>query len=342
MRDFVDEVEIRVEAGRGGDGCVAFRREKYVPRGGPAGGDGGDGGDVVILADGRLRTLLDLRPRRRVRAGSGEPGRGKQQNGRRGRDQEIRVPRGTVVTDSDSGRLIADLTGPGQRVVAARGGAGGRGNLRFASATNRAPREAEEGRPGEALDLRLELKLMADVGLLGLPNVGKSTLMRKITKARPKVAPYPFTTLAPVLGVCELGAFQSLVVADIPGLVEGASTGSGLGHRFLRHLERTAVLVHLLDPTAGRDGDPVEIFDLLNQELAAYSEALAGLPQVVALNKIDLPAARESAMDLAKAFDARGIRLHRISAVTGEGVKELLGALFETVAASGRTIDEDR
>jgi GTP-binding protein len=331
MRQFVDEVEIRVQAGRGGDGCVAFRREKYVPRGGPSGGDGGDGGSVVVEADERLRTLLDLRSMATVKAPGGQPGRSKQMNGRGGEDRVIRLPVGTVVIDADSGETVVDLVSGGQRAVVAQGGHGGRGNQRFATATNRAPRRAEEGRAGQERSLCLELKLMADVGLLGFPNVGKSTFIRRASRARPKVAPYPFTTLVPHLGVCELSDLRSFIIADIPGLVEGASEGAGLGHRFLRHLERTSVLLHLLDPTQVERGSGVEAFDVLNRELAAYSDRLAGLPQVVAVNKIDLPDVRALVPDMEESLAALGVSLHVVSAATGEGVGELLEILYRRV-----------
>jgi GTP-binding protein len=331
MQQFVDEVELHVQAGRGGDGCVAFRREKYVPRGGPAGGDGGDGGSVVVEADERLRTLLDQRATPEVKARPGQPGQSKQKNGRAGEDRVIRLPVGTLVIDAESGETIVDLVEHGQRHVIARGGQGGRGNMHFATSTNRAPRRAEEGWPGEGRSLRLELKLMADVGLLGVPNVGKSTFIRRVSRARPRVGAYPFTTLVPHLGVCELSDLRSFVIADLPGLVEGASEGAGLGHRFLRHLERTSVLLHLLDPCQTAPGSGATAFDTLNRELAAYSERLAGLPQVVAVNKIDLPDVREATGGLEAELAARGVPLHRISAATGEGVGALLEALYRRV-----------
>lgn len=331
MRHFVDEVEIRVQAGRGGNGCVAFRREKYVPRGGPSGGDGGDGGSVVVEADERLRTLLDLRSMAMVKAPNGQPGKSKQMNGRGGEDRVIRLPMGTVVIDADSQEVLVDLVDPGQRSLVAQGGRGGRGNMHFATSTNRAPRRAEEGLLGQQRSLRLELKLMADVGLLGFPNVGKSTFICRASRARPKVASYPFTTLVPHLGVCELSDLRSFVIADIPGLVEGASEGAGLGHRFLRHLERTSVLLHLLDPTQLEHGSAVEAFDALNRELIAYSDRLVSLPQVVAVNKMDLPDVRALVPDLEKALAIRGISLHGVSAATGEGVAELLEVLYRRV-----------
>ncbi len=333
MKQFVDEVEIRVQAGRGGNGCVAFRREKYVPRGGPAGGDGGGGGSVVVEADQRLRTLLDLRSMNLVKAASGQPGKSKQMNGRRGEDRVIRLPVGTVVIDTDSGEILVDLVEPGQRAVVAQGGDGGRGNMHFRTSTNRAPRKAEEGWAGEERSLGLELKLMADVGLLGFPNVGKSTFIRRASRARPKVASYPFTTLVPHLGVCELSDLRSFIIADIPGLVEGASEGAGLGHRFLRHLERTSVLLHLLDPTQVELGSAIDAFDSLNRELTAYSERLAELPQVVAVNKIDLPDVRALVPEIEESLATRGIPLFGVSAATGEGVGDLLEVLFRRVCS---------
>jgi GTP-binding protein len=323
---FIDEATIHVKAGDGGNGCVAFRREAHVPRGGPSGGDGGDGGSVVLVADPQLHTLLDFKYRRHFSAPRGQDGRNKDQYGKSGDDLVLPVPVGTVVCDADSGEVLADLDGPGARVIAARGGRGGQGNIHFATAWNRAPREATPGTAGEARALRLELKLLADVGLLGFPNAGKSTFISRVSRARPKIADYPFTTLQPNLGVVDLGDERQLVVADIPGLIEGAADGAGLGHRFLRHVERTRVLLHILDasPLAGPDRDPVSDFDILNRELARYAPELADRPQVVALNKLDITEVRERWDELANTFAHRGIRLHGISAATGQGVKELL------------------
>lgn len=324
---FVDEARIWVESGRGGDGASHFRREKYVPRGGPDGGDGGRGGDVVLVADPRLRTLTDLTYRRRYRAQGGVPGRTNERRGRNGAGCVIRVPVGTVVLESD-GELIADLSVPGQSAVVAIGGRGGRGNAHFATPEHQAPRLRERGEPGQGRWLRLELKLLADVGVVGMPNAGKSTLIARVSAARPKIADYPFTTLAPNLGVVRVSEDRSFVMADLPGLIEGAHTGAGLGDRFLRHIERTRVLVHLLD-LAAEERDPVTDFDTLNRELAAYSATLAERPQLVGANKLDLPLAQARFPECRDAIEARGYRVFGISAVTGQGLSELMGALAE-------------
>lgn len=320
---FVDEAKIWVKGGDGGRGCVSFRKEKYVPRGGPDGGDGGKGGDVVMVADPHLRTLLDFKYRQHYRAANGGHGRGKRQHGRNGEDLLLRVPVGTVVKDEQTGELIADLSEPGQRVVVARGGKGGRGNARFATPTRQAPRFAEEGSPGEERWLRLELKLLADVGLVGYPNVGKSTLLRRISAARPKVAPYPFTTLVPHLGVVSYREGKEFVVADIPGLIEGAHKGAGLGTRFLRHIERTLLLLHLLDLSDHR-GDPFSLYEGVRRELASFNPLLTEKPEIVVLNKIDLPEIRSRIEEVRRTFEARGLPFFAISAHTGEGVKELV------------------
>jgi GTP-binding protein len=327
---FIDEAKIHVTAGDGGDGCVAFRREAKVPRGGPSGGDGGNGGSIVIVADPGLATLLDYRYRRHYKAERGENGRGKDQYGKSGEDLVLRVPVGTLIVDDDSGETLADLAEPGARLVACRGGTGGKGNIHFATPWNQAPRTAEPGTPGEVKTLRLELKLLADVGLLGFPSVGKSTFISVVSRARPKVADYPFTTLVPNLGVVQLGDERSFVIADMPGLIEGAADGAGLGLRFLRHVERTRVLLHLLESsvTAGPDREPLRDHDALNLELARYAPELAERPQIVALNKIDLTETREAAPAIQAAFAERGIELHLISAATGEGVTALLEAVW--------------
>jgi GTP-binding protein len=331
---FIDEVSIEVQAGDGGDGCAAFRREKYIPRGGPAGGDGGDGGDVVLTVDPGLSTLLDLSYPQAWRAKRGEHGRGKDQYGARGADREVRVPAGTLVYDADDGTLLADLRAPGERAVVAKGGHGGRGNKHFATSTNRAPRRAEPGRPGESRRLRLELRLLADAGLLGMPNVGKSTLIRAVSAARPRVADYPFTTLVPHLGVVRIDEETSFVLADVPGLIPGAHAGHGLGTRFLRHLARTAVLVHLLDVSGLSGRDYVDDYDALQAELALASPELAAKPQLVVAGKLDLMETREHLVEARARFAARGITLHAVSGATGEGTKELMQLLARTVMAA--------
>ncbi len=325
---FVDEVELDLIAGDGGDGCVAFRREKFRPLGGPSGGDGGDGGDIVFVANTRLGTLMDLRYRKKIIATRGEHGRGKDQYGKGGDDRVVEVPVGTQVFDADSGALLFDLDDPGQSEVVARGGQGGRGNMHFATSTDRAPRKAEPGGAGERLRVRLELKLLADVGLLGFPNVGKSTLIARISRARPKIADYPFTTLTPNLGVVSRDVDRSFVVADIPGLIEGAAEGHGLGHRFLKHVERCRLLLHVLaiDPDPGRE--PVKDFDALTSELERFDPELAARPTLVALSKSDLPDTREAEAELREAMLERGRgEVYVFSAVTGDGLEALLNAL---------------
>ena len=335
---FIDEASVSVSAGDGGDGCVSFRREKFVPRGGPDGGDGGRGGDVVLVADRNLATLLDPRIRREYRASAGAPGRGANKSGRGGGDLVVRVPQGTLVRDLDApegAEPLADLTRDGERFVAARGGRGGRGNARFATATRQAPDFAEPGAAGESRRLQLSLKLLADVGLVGLPNAGKSTLLKSISKARPRVADYPFTTLYPVLGVAEL-SHRRFVVADIPGLIEGASEGAGLGDRFLRHIERTRVLVHLLDAGGAvlASRDPLDDYDAIRSELGAYEPSLLERTELVALNKIDLLPDRSVLDRTEAALRARGVPVWRISAVTHEGVPELLAAMLHALDAA--------
>ncbi|GIX46800.1 MAG: GTPase Obg [Candidatus Tectimicrobiota bacterium] len=332
---FVDIVKIFVRGGRGGDGCVSFRREKYVPRGGPDGGDGGDGGDVVVQSDDRLHTLLDLRYHTYNLAGRGEHGKGKNQHGKRGADLVIRVPPGTVLRDAHSGELLGDLQRHGERVVVARGGRGGLGNARFATATNRAPRQATRGAAGEERWLLVELKLIADVGLLGFPNAGKSTLISRLSAARPKIADYPFTTLTPHLGVVRLPNETTCVVADIPGIIPGAHEGKGLGLTFLRHVERTRCLVHLVDLAACEDGrSPWQDFVRLNHELACYSAEVAAKPQLVVATKLDLPLARERLPAVQAQFAAHGYELVPISAVTGEGIPMLLQRIAALLALS--------
>ena len=331
---FVDEVRVKVEAGDGGRGCAAFRREKYVPRGGPSGGDGGDGGDVVLAVDAGLSTLVDLSYPQHLRAGRGEHGRGKDQHGARGADLVLRVPPGTLVHDADTEEQLADLRRPGERAIVAHGGRGGRGNIHFRTATNRAPRRAEPGTEGERRALRLELRVLADAGLLGFPNVGKSTLIRAVSAARPRVADYPFTTLVPHLGVVRVDDDASFVLADVPGLIEGAHEGHGLGARFLRHLARTAVLVHLLDVSGLTGRDPLADFDAINRELVLASPALAAKPQIVVAGKTDLAETRERLPAVRAAFSARGITLHAVSGATGDGTRELMRVVGAAVGAS--------
>ncbi|HEX7622135.1 MAG TPA: GTPase ObgE [Anaeromyxobacteraceae bacterium] len=336
---FVDEVRIHVKAGDGGDGAIAWRREKFIPRGGPAGGDGGDGGDVVLAVDPQLMTLLDFRYVREHEARSGQHGLGSDMNGKNGEHLELRVPPGTVVRDAVSGELLADLSEPGQRMILAKGGRGGLGNMNYATSTNQAPRFAQPGTEGEEKDVFLELKLLADVGIVGFPNAGKSTLISRISRARPKIADYPFTTLVPNLGVVGWRDGKSFVVADIPGLIEGAHTGAGLGHQFLRHVERCRVLVHLVDGAAPGEGrSPKADLDAINRELALYSPVLAGKPQIVAVNKIDVPEARLNAAALAKALARRKKGPNQVlalSSVTGEGLDALLDAVGTAIFGTG-------
>lgn len=333
---FIDEVEIDVQAGDGGDGCVAFRRERFRPKGGPAGGDGGRGGSVIIEATERMASLLDLRYHPHWKAEKGRNGQGSDRNGRSGEDVIIHVPCGTVILDADSGEQIADLDTSGRTATAARGGRGGRGNLHFRSSTRQAPDFAEPGGRGESRRLKLELKLIADVGVLGFPNVGKSTLVRRVSAARPRVADYPFTTLVPSPGVVRLDDERTFVVADMPGLVEGASEGVGLGIRFLRHVERTRVLCHLV--TVGREpgSDPVRDLETINEELSRFSPALAERPQVVAVNKVDLAEVRTSLDETRRRLEEAGAaRVLAISAATGEGTADLLEALWSALSRSG-------
>ena len=329
---FVDQARIQVRGGKGGNGAVAFRREKYVPKGGPAGGDGGDGASVVLTVDRGLSTLLDFRYRKEYAAPAGESGANKDKYGRAGADLVLRVPPGTQVYDDDTGDLLVDLRAAGDSFVAAAGGKGGRGNIHFATSTDRAPRKSEPGLPGTERRLRLDLKLLADVGLLGFPNVGKSSLIARISAARPKIADYPFTTLVPNLGMVRLSGERSFVVADVPGLIEGAHRGAGLGDRFLRHLERTRVLVHLLEVSAVPGRTPLRDFLTLTRELALYDSQLAGRPQIVVLNKMDLPEIKRRRAQVARPFKARGIHLHAISTVTGEGVTGLLETIWKRLA----------
>jgi GTP-binding protein len=325
---FVDEAKILVKSGDGGDGMIAFRREKYVPRGGPAGGDGGKGGDVVLKVNPNLNTLVFFHNQNRFFAERGGKGGSSNKTGANAPDLEIEVPPGTVVRDAHSGELIADLTRAGDRVVVAKGGRGGKGNSRFVTPANRAPRIAEKGAPGEERWLKLELKLIADVGIVGVPNAGKSTFLSVVSNARPKIAPYPFTTLEPNLGVV-IYDHRNLVFADIPGLIEGAHMGIGLGHSFLRHVARTRVLIHLLN---GESEDPVADYNQINTELALYDEALAQKPQIVVLNKLDLPHVAERWPQVRAALAKRGVQALAISAMTRMGVQQVVQKAFEAVA----------
>ena len=347
---FVDEVDIHVAAGAGGRGCLAFRREKRVPRGGPSGGDGGHGGSVYVVASAHINTLINYRFHPEFSADRGRHGEGSNRTGHRGGDLELDVPVGTLVyekPDDPAEPLIqlADLTEAGQRVLVARGGRGGLGNAHFATSTNRAPRKVQPGEPGEEKNLRFELKLLADVGLVGFPNAGKSTLISRISAARPKIADYPFTTLTPNLGVVGLSGDRSFVVADVPGLIEGAHRGLGLGHQFLRHLERTRVLIHVVDVSGASGRDPVHDLDAVRRELELFQPELAAKPQLVAANKIDAAGSEEAATAL-RALAARSVTLKlpffKISAVVGTGVPELLEAAWHQLAASGsnRTLDD--
>ena len=322
---FVDQVLIEARSGGGGRGCVSFRREKFIEMGGPDGGDGGRGGDIYFVVDPSLTTLLDFRYQRHHRAKNGMPGLGKDMHGKGGGDLYLRVPAGTLVYDDETGEQLLDLTEVDRQVLFLKGGIGGRGNARFKTSTNRAPRHAQPGMPGEVRQLRLELKLLADVGLIGLPNAGKSTLISVVSAAKPKISDYPFTTLVPNLGVVDLGD-RTMVIADIPGLIEGASEGHGLGTRFLRHVERTDLFLHLIDLSMLQTGDPVENFALINRELERYDPKLASKPQLVVFNKIDIPEVKEQAEELRADFVAQGHEVFLISAVTREGVKELVRA----------------
>ncbi len=326
---FVDSVRIVVKGGSGGNGVISFRREKYVPRGGPDGGDGGKGGDVIVVADPQLSTLIDLAGGKRFAAQNGAPGEANNRQGKDGSDLVIRVPVGTVIRDASTARVIADLSKAQSSVVAAKGGQGGRGNAKFANPRRQAPRIAEKGAPGEQLEIELELKLISDVGIVGFPNAGKSTLLSRVSAARPKIADYPFTTLEPNLGVVSLGEGVSFLVADIPGLVEGAHEGVGLGHRFLRHIERTRLLIHLVDVSPPSLRDPIDDYRRINEELRLYSPSLSRKPQVVAANKIDLPGAAEACERLSSYLSCESVPVYPISAATGEGVSKLLYAVSD-------------
>lgn len=332
---FIDEAIICVRSGKGGDGCVSFRREKYVPKGGPDGGDGGDGGSVIILADGNMSTLVDFTGHHHWTAENGRPGEGGNRSGRKGADEIVKVPAGTMIFDRDSGSLLRDLTLDGDEVCVARGGRGGRGNTRFATSTHQTPREFDPGEPGEERWLRLELKLIADVGVVGLPNAGKSTFLSRVSRAKPKIADYPFTTLVPNLGIVDLRGFRRFVVADVPGLVEGAHEGVGLGDQFLRHIERTRVILHLVDlfPMEGSP-TPAQAYRTIRNELERYSPNLASKPELVVANKLDL-AGSDDPPELGALADELGASVMGISAVSGRGVERVANVLWDMLEAAG-------
>ena len=330
---FIDRVKIKIRAGAGGNGVTAFRREKFVPRGGPSGGEGGRGGDVWLVADSGLNTLLHLRYNPEHKAERGGHGEGSNRSGSAGEDVVVRVPVGTQVYDPEMGDLLHDLATDGERWLAARGGRGGFGNSHFATSTNRAPRYHQDGSPGEECELQLELKLLADVGLVGFPNAGKSTLISTVSAAKPKIADYPFTTLEPHLGVVDLGEYRTFVIADIPGLIEGAHEGAGLGDRFLRHVERTKLLLHLVDVSSLSGRDAVEDYETINRELRAYDERLSGRPQIVVATKLDALDEPERLESLRRRAEADGREFHAISAVTNRGVRELVAAVARRLDA---------
>ncbi len=332
---FIDEAIIEVKAGDGGNGCMSFRREKFVPRGGPDGGDGGRGGHVVLKADEGLSTLMDLKYRRHVRAGRGMHGKGKQMNGASGEDIVVKVPVGTVAYDENTGIRLADLVEHKAEVIIATGGRGGRGNPHFASSTNRAPRKCEAGGEGEVKKVHLELKLLADVALIGRPNAGKSTLISVISAARPKIADYPFTTLTPTLGVVSVGMGSSYTVADIPGLIEDAHEGAGLGIRFLKHIERTRVLVHLVDLTDPANKNPYLSYESIRKELMAYDLSLLDRPEIIVLTKMDLPESAEKADVVGQVFIDKGLDVLKISSVTHEGLEDLKQTIYQKLSSMG-------
>lgn len=321
---FIDEVTLFASSGHGGAGCVAFRREKFIEFGGPNGGDGGKGGDVVFKAASNLSNLLELRHRPHQKAEKGHNGQGKNRHGAAGEDLLIKVPVGTLITDAETGEQLADMTEDGKVVVLLKGGRGGQGNARFASATHKTPRFAQPGEDGEERKLRLELKLMADVGLLGLPNAGKSSLISKVSAARPKIADYPFTTIKPSLGVVPYKNYRSFVMADIPGIIEGAHEGAGLGHRFLKHLERSGILLHLVDISWMPERDPLAEYEAISHELAMFSPELAAKEQVVVISKLDLPVVKEKLAEITEWFKNRGLPVFPVSSATGEGIEALL------------------
>lgn len=346
---FHDTAKIYIKSGDGGRGVVSFRREKYAPLGGPDGGDGGHGGDIILRVDDQMATLQHFRYRQHFKAENGQPGRGQKMAGKDGEDLYIDVAPGTTAYDDETNEILADLTEPGETAILLKGGKGGLGNVHFKSSIHQAPRMAELGEPGQELWIRLEMKVIADVGLVGFPNAGKSTLLAAASAARPKIADYPFTTLQPNLGVVEVGGRlgNTFVIADIPGLIEGAAEGVGLGHEFLRHVERTRLLAHIVDGSGGLEGrDPLHDFDTITREVASYSEELGSKPRVVVINKIDIPEAQENAAILRMELEERGETVFEISGVTGEGVKELMEALSQRLAEIPKperpTVDAER
>lgn len=328
---FIDEVKIYTAAGNGGRGCVSFRREKFVPKGGPNGGDGGRGGHIIFKAKRDINTLLDIRYQQQYRAEHGQHGMGKDMHGKNGKNLVIPVPLGTLIKDAESEEILNDLTKDGQEFIAVKGGRGGLGNTHFKSSTRQAPRFAQPGEPGEEINLVLELKLLADAGLIGMPNAGKSTLISAVSSARPKIADYPFTTLTPVLGVVKYAEFKSFVIADIPGLIEGAHKGAGLGCQFLRHVERTSVLLHLVDISEMGEGDPIDNLEKINRELKLFSHALVEKPQAIAGTKLDIKGNGEKLDRLALYCKDKGYDFFPICAVTGQGIKKLMAYLGEKV-----------
>jgi len=324
---FIDEAIITVQSGNGGSGCVSFRREKFIPLGGPDGGDGGKGGDVVLKTTLRKRTLQQFQFKRQFKAKNGAGGKGKQKTGKNSYDLIIEIPPGTLVSDAETGEILKDLTKSGETFIAAKGGRGGQGNRRFKTSTNRSPRFSQPGEPGETLTLKLDLKLLADVGIIGLPNAGKSTLISSISSANPKIGNYPFTTLSPNLGVVQTPWGEPFVVADIPGLIEGAHKGAGLGIKFLRHIERTRILVHLIDVLSIDLENPLKVYNTINRELAMYSKGLAEKPQIVVVNKLDLPDAEEAANIFKSA--AKDKKILQISAINGAGIDELKSQIIK-------------
>jgi len=339
----VDRATILVRSGKGGDGCVSFRRAKYIPKGGPDGGDGGDGGSVHLVATAGVDTLLDLSGRHHWNAENGQPGQGKQRYGLKGKSLEIQIPPGTLVYDAGSGELIVDMDKPGMRLLIAKGGKGGFGNEHYKGPLNQTPRKFTPGQPAQKKMLRLELKLIADIGFIGVPNAGKSTLLSRVTAARPKIGDYPFTTLEPNLGIVQLKGYRRMVVADIPGLIEGAHQGHGLGTEFLRHIERTRLLVHLLEVGHTPGDDPVARYEVIRRELAGYSQALAAKPQIIALSKMDLLIDREDHDAAVKKIErAVGCPVYPISAATGQGLDELLEACWKMMTRLKQDEDADK